>query len=192
MNKKLVITLTLSLLVVLIVVILLIFVFRDSTPTSTELPRDGEPTVEDDSVGDRGLSPAREIPDDIEDPDHDPMEGLTAGVDGVGELPSVIFNLFGTITQRGSDFLIINTRGQHMESGEDTQVRVTITGERIEYIGEGEDREEISVSGTTILNSGNNEISFQDLNIGSRVSIESPENIKNQTNIVASTIKIIE
>ena len=90
-------------------------------------------------------------------------------------LPPVVFNTSGKIKSIDDFVLFIASDGSHMSTIPASRV-VDI---EVEYIG-----------GTRVLDSDNNEIEFSELSVGDSVSVESSENIKNETEFRASNIRI--
>lgn len=107
------------------------------------------------------------------------------------ELPQSIFYILGTVIEKGSDYIMLRTEGFHMEDGSLTQVRVNAIEEGFETVIEGDDSYEIYRPGTLIMDSDNNEINLTSIEIDQNVSVESPSNIRNMTEIHASSIRIL-
>lgn len=155
------------LLVVIALVVLGLLIYLGSeqpTMSPTDTPENGDQPTEQVDNNDQATDPGTDATQDVSEEEEDTSN----------QLPPAVFNTTGEITTIGSNYITIQSDGSHMEDGESVEVTVNIT------------------DSTNLLDSSNNEISLSGFSQGDNVSVEASGNIKNQTEIEGSNVKISE
>lgn len=161
-------------------------------PTQAEDEEDSA-TEQESQQEDITDDPISDSEDDVFFPPDEPDRLIVNGDQGDETTPSsdpasVVFFTSGVTTQVTSSYILFDSDGSHMTSGEQVSTRANITQDRFQFVS----GYEVFFPGTKFYDVNGNEIDLSAIGVDDTIRVEGVSNIRNSTQFDAESIRLIQ